>query len=221
MSVGTQIKTILFDLDGTLIDTEPAAAKALTECFALWNLKVDASDAQYVTGRTWEMAFQFLFQKYELPVPAPHAKREVLKRYREAVEANPIFVPGAAEAVRALAGTYRLGLVSGSFRAEIIWAIEKLGVRDLFEVVLGAEDYPRSKPSPDGYLKAMDLLGSSGAECLVFEDSDAGIRSGRDAGAFVTVIESTNHFGQATDLAHWRITDLRPVNPSWVRSLHL
>ncbi len=213
------IRAILFDLDGTLIDTERAAERALDECMRGWGLNPDPRDAEFITGRTWESAFQFLFSKYEIPIPGPQAKREILTRYRAAVESDPQWVPGAAEAVRALATEYRLALVSGSFRHEILWALEKLGVREHFEVVLGAEDYPRSKPAPDGFLKAMDLLGMMPSECLVFEDSQAGVKSGRDAGAFVAVIESTNHFAQDTSLAHWRIPDLRGVSPSWVRSL--
>src|SRR6185437_17162929 len=68
--LGSKIKAVIFDLDGTLIDTEPAAAKAITECFREWGIQIVAYDANFITGRTWEMAFGYLFKKYELPVPA-------------------------------------------------------------------------------------------------------------------------------------------------------
>jgi beta-phosphoglucomutase-like phosphatase (HAD superfamily) len=77
------IQAVIFDLDGTLIDTEPAAARAIVDYFQSWNIQVDSSDAAFITGRTWETAFQFLFKKYEMPVcscrPNVFRSREVPK----------------------------------------------------------------------------------------------------------------------------------------------
>jgi HAD superfamily hydrolase (TIGR01509 family) len=216
---GANIRTILFDLDGTLIDTEPAAAKAITECFAKWGTAVATEDASYITGRTWETAFQYLFKKYEIPVPAQRASLEMITRYRELVTNELFPVQGSAEAVKALAGKYPLGLVSGSYRSEILWALDRLGVRELFQVILGAEDYPRSKPSPDGYLKAIDLMNTKAEHTLVFEDSEPGIASAKTAGAFVVAITGTNHFRQNTANADVFIKDLSEVHPEWILSL--
>jgi HAD superfamily hydrolase (TIGR01509 family) len=128
-------------------------------------------------------------------------------------------VPGAAQAVRALAELYPLGLVSGSRREEILWALDQLGVRSCFRIVLGAEDYPHSKPAPDGYLSAMKTLGSTGPGTLVFEDSSAGIASARAAGAWVVALTCTNHFQQSSLQAHETIADLSGVDPAWVQAL--
>lgn len=213
------IDTILFDLDGTLIDTEPAAARAINECFSRWGIQISPDDAQFITGRTWASAFQFLFNKYRIPVAAEEASGLMMKTYREALEEKLHQVPGSADAVRALAGRYRLALVSGSGRKEILWALDRLSVREHFEVILGAEDYPRSKPEPDGYSKALKLLGAEASRGLVFEDSQAGIASARAAGLWVVAITTTNHFGQDTSAAHHHIPDLRSVDASWVADL--
>jgi HAD superfamily hydrolase (TIGR01509 family) len=215
----TNLKTVIFDLDGTLIDTEPSAAQAVSRCFKNWGIEVDPADASYVTGRTWESAFEFLFQKYKIPVSPAEASHRVLEAYRDALNDHLILVPGGAEAVRALSREFRLGLVSGSHRSEIFWALDKLGVRENFEVVYGAEDYPRSKPAPDGYLKAIQALEFKPAECVVFEDSSAGVQSALDAGAWVVAITATNHFNQNLALAHHHIPDLREVTPDWLRQI--
>lgn len=213
----TMIDTILFDLDGTLIDTEPSAARAIMGGFQDWGVSVTRDDAAFITGRTWAVAFDYLFAKYPPPVPRAEAERAMMERYRSELENHLIRVPGGADAVRALAPHFKLALVSGSGRAEILWALDKLGIRSLFRVILGAEDYPRSKPAPDGYLKALGMLGSEPGRTLIFEDSEAGIASAVAAGARVVAITSTNHFGHDTSGAHGFIPDLGGVDAEWVR----
>lgn len=213
------IQTVFFDMDGTLVDTELAAAKAVEECFAAWNHSVTEKDADFVTGRTWEKALEFLFSKYPPSIDPAKASEKILDVYREKIETDLIEVAGARECVVDLAREYPLALVSGSHRREIHSILDRLGLRDAFRVILGAEDYPASKPAPDGFKKALTLLGANPASTLVFEDSVAGIESGLAAGLRVCVITSTNHFGHATSRGHYFVPDLTGVNRAWVKAL--
>ena len=70
-----RIQTVIFDLDGTLIDTEATAAQSIRECFASWKIDLKNEDSSYVTGRTWESAFKYLFSKYSIPIPENDAKK--------------------------------------------------------------------------------------------------------------------------------------------------
>ncbi len=212
------IRHILFDLDGTLIDTEYTAAVTIQQCFKRWNIHVEMSDANYITGRKWEAAFEFLFKKYPLPVSEKTAEAMILTDYRAALDLELKTVPGSVECVRSLCGEFPLALVSGSHRAEILWALKKLGILDCFQVILGAEDYPMSKPAPDGYRKALGMMGAQAEHGLVFEDSNAGIASARAAGMRVVAIGSTNHFGQNVAGADHVVADLRAVDVSWIRA---
>lgn len=206
-------------MDGTLVDTELAAAKAVEECFLRWNYQISAQDVGFVSGRTWGKAFDYLFEKYPPPGERESATEEVLETYRAKIETDLIEVAGVRECIRDLAKEYPLALVSGSYRREILSILDRLGIRDCFQVVLGAEDYPASKPAPDGYLKAMEILGAEAATTLVFEDSTAGVASALSAGMQVCVITSTNHHDADTRGAHYFIPDLSGVNRAWVKAL--
>jgi HAD superfamily hydrolase (TIGR01509 family) len=213
------IETIFFDMDGTLVDTELAAAKAVQDCFATWNHSVTKQDADFVTGRTWEKALEFLFSKYPPPMDRAKATVQLLDAYRATIETELVEVEGARACVLDLAKEFPLALVSGSHRREILSILGRLGIRDCFKVVLGAEDYPASKPAPDGYNKALAMLGGKPETTLVFEDSVAGINSGLAAGLQVCVITSTNHFGHNTNHGHYFVADLKDVNRAWVKAL--
>jgi HAD superfamily hydrolase (TIGR01509 family) len=219
MSARPEIQAILFDLDGTIVDTELAAARVIRESFVDWGLQIDPKDAEYLTGRTWAAAFELMFKKYKIPVPRRKGEQMMLDRYAEALKEDLPVVKGSVAAVQALCETFPLALVSGSNRREILWALGSLGILKCFRFVLGAEDYPRSKPAPDGYVKAITTLSVEPRSTLIFEDSEPGVASGLAAGAKVVAITGTNHFKQNTDHAHHHIADLSQVNVAWVRKL--
>ena len=211
-----EIHAIIFDLDGTLVDTEPAAAVAMKECFARWQVAISHDDATYITGRTWASAFDYLFKKYRLPVSFEQASQEMMAAYRTALQTELLMVPGGAIAVANLAARWPLAVVSGSHRSEIFYALDRLDITGHFKFVLGAEDYTHGKPDPEGFLKAIGILRVKPENVLIFEDSHAGISAARAAGAWVVAISSTNHFNQDTRAAHDHVPDLTIVNVEWV-----
>lgn len=213
------ITTILFDLDGTLIDSEPLAFQAILDCAKDWGVSIKREDAAFVAGKKWELAFDHIYSRYQLPVSKEVASERIVGRYIELVRSGKLgLVPGGADCVRSLAaGGFRLALVSGSHHADVVWALETLQIKQHFEVIYGAEDYARSKPAPDGYEKAMRTMGVTPGETLVFEDSLAGIHSARAAGCRVVAITSTNHFGHDQSEADERVTDLTGVGAAWVK----
>ncbi len=213
------IKYVIFDLDGTIVDTELTAARVVQQVFFEWKIELDPNDATFITGRKWESAFEFLFRKYPIPIEYEDAKNLCMDRYRQALQEHLPIVPGSVDAIKQLAKHFPLALVSGSGRQEILWALTKLQVQTYFQIILGAEDYQRSKPHPDGYQKAMKLLQADPQSCLVFEDSNAGITSALDAGMWVVAITSTNHFQQKLAGAHFEIHDLSGITEKWIEQL--
>jgi HAD superfamily hydrolase (TIGR01509 family) len=212
------IRTLIFDLDGTIVDTEPTAARVIREVFSHWNLSLHPDDADYICGRKWEVVFDFLYSKYQIPVPKTLAAEKVMEGYRSALAVELPVVPGSVNAIRELSQTFPIGIVSGSHRREIEWAINQLGIASCFRFILGAEDYPKSKPAPDGYHKALEIMKEKAENTLVFEDSWAGIEAARKAGMWVVGVEAANHLGHDQSAAHQRISDFRDINANWVNS---
>jgi HAD superfamily hydrolase (TIGR01549 family) len=217
-----RIETVLFDLDGTIIHSEAVAARALLGVFERHGIRLDPRAADTVIGRTWESAFEILARTVPLTVDPRRLLDETIQEYRIRLRTEVVEVPGASEAVRLLSGSFRIGLVSGSYRAEIETALQQLGIRQHFEVVLGAEDYGASKPSPEGYELALRKLGSGPGGAVVFEDSEAGIESGLAAGATVVAVRQCRSLPEHSpwhSRVHAAIDDWKSVTPQWVQAL--
>ena len=110
--------------------------------------------------------------------------RQLVARYRAALP----LIAGAVEAVVALADGFTLGLASSSSRALIDAVLEAAGLADAFTATVSSEEVARGKPSPDVYLRALEMLGIAPSEAVAVEDSGAGIRAAAAAGMRVVAI---------------------------------
>lgn len=207
-------RAILFDMDGTLIDTERTAGQVLRDALARFKITPTQEESEAITGRKWEYGIEVLFKSYgpafrAAQVTPEMLTRQVVEAHRRHLESLPSLplIPGSPEAVQALCKQLPIALVSGSQRGEIQWAMSRAGIFDCFRFVMGAEDYRRSKPAPDGYLAALGQLGVKPEEALIFEDSEAGIASGLAAGATVVAVTYAGHAGKFAPRAHARIQD--------------
>jgi HAD superfamily hydrolase (TIGR01509 family) len=91
-------------------------------------------------------------------------------------------VPEVLEHINAQFGRIPFAVVSGSNRESIVKSLTTVGLLDRFEVIVGHEDYTRSKPAPDAFLIAAERLGVAPRDCLVFEDTEMGIAGATAAG---------------------------------------
>ena len=214
-----KLQAVLFDMDGTIIDSEKVAFLSIMDCYLEWGIRLQEADAATVAGKKWEVAFALLSAKYPLKVPAAEVSRKIIQRYREKMQTDLQVIPGAVEAIKFFHARMPLALVSGSHRAEIHSFLDRIGVLSCFQVIQGAEDYPRSKPAPDGYLQALQLLPAKAEHALVFEDSAPGIASAKAAGIRVVAISAANHFSHNLQQADWHMQNFTSVNEAWLSEL--
>jgi sugar-phosphatase len=177
------VRAALFDLDGTLVDSEihtDTAIRVVAERHGVAGFALPHTETR---GRTWEHIAGVMRKGAPLNLDAVALAHELLA-YWSGIAADVTPVPGAPEAVREAATHVGLAVVSSSPRAVIDSFLGKLGVADcvLPRARIGGDDVRASKPDPDGFLKGAAALGVAPADCLVFEDSRAGLEAARAAG---------------------------------------
>lgn len=177
------VRAVLFDLDGTLVDSEvhtDTAIRVIGERHGVADFALPHTETR---GRTWGHIASVLKARAGFAADAAALADELLVYWSE-IAADITPVPGAPEALREAARSLKLGVVSSSPRAVIDRFLARLGVDDCIDrgARIGGDDVRASKPDPDGYLKGARALGATPAESLVFEDSQAGLLAAKAAG---------------------------------------
>jgi HAD superfamily hydrolase (TIGR01509 family) len=198
---------LLFDFNGVLVDDEPLHLELLLRVLAEEGVVLGREEAwPRFLGRGDRDCFGEALLAAGQEAPAHRLARLVARKasyYQEAVRRHGyVFFPGALELVReAAAGGLVQGVVSGALREEIEGALRQAGARELFQVVVSAEDVEEGKPSPEGYRLALQLLNAAPPpadrlihphETLAVEDTLPGIAAGRAAG-LVTLAIAHSH----------------------------
>ena len=206
------IKAIIFDLDGTLVDTELLWANAISAYLADRQCRcAPRTILHMVFGRSWTDIYLTLVNRFpelsEIPIDT---MADQLRGYYLYLRQNSknVIIESSVELLKELARDYPLAIVSGSPRDDVCEAVELIGVEGLIKHILGAEDYSPGKPSPAGFLAGAQKLGVEPSECLVFEDSQAGVKAAKAAGMFCVALSRQSAIPQDLSAADLVLDDL-------------
>jgi HAD superfamily hydrolase (TIGR01509 family) len=183
------ISATLFDMDGTLVDSETLTEPAIVALCCELGVDDVGLDCSLFFGVAWREIERALLDKH----PQMAGKADIATRLHEIYhqmmrdEAPPL-IRMSRESVIAANQLMPTAIVSSSGRESIELTIRRMDIGDNIDYYAGAEDYAASKPAPDGYLKAAEMLQIEARECLVFEDSIPGMQSAKNAGMQVVAI---------------------------------
>jgi HAD superfamily hydrolase (TIGR01509 family) len=187
------ITTVIFDMDGVLIDSEQVwddVREALArERGGRWHERAQR-DMMGMSSPEWS---RYMHERIGLPEPPDEINRIVVERMVERYAAGPPWLPGAIDAVRRVAAQFVLGLASSSNRELIDLVLEAGGIAGCFRATASSEEVAAGKPAPDVYVEVARRLGVDPRECVAVEDSHNGIRSAKAAGMRCVAIPNA-HF---------------------------
>ncbi|MDR2969817.1 MAG: HAD family phosphatase [Tannerellaceae bacterium] len=191
-------KIALFDFDGVIVDTEPVYDVYWNEAVERYGLDIP-DFADLIKGTTMEHIMQEWFSVY------PEEFQQRVRREAEAFERiMPMpLMPGSFEFLKLIRSEgVVVGLVTSSAQWKIERAFEMYEMKELFDTVVTADRITAGKPAPMCYLLAASDLGVSPGQCLVFEDSFAGIAAGNAAGMRVIGLSTSNPAETLKDRVH-------------------
>jgi beta-phosphoglucomutase-like phosphatase (HAD superfamily) len=185
---GCLVQAVVFDLDGVIVDSEPAWERVRRQVVAE-NGGSWLPDAQRrLMGMSTAEWSRYLSEDLGVRMPPDEVAAEVIDRMSAGYRDGVPLMPGAVEAVREMAGNWPLGLASSSPPLLIDAALQGAGLAGLFAATVSTEQVARGKPAPDVYLAVLDQLGFLAQRCAAVEDSTNGLRSAAAAGLHVIAV---------------------------------
>jgi HAD superfamily hydrolase (TIGR01509 family) len=202
-------KYILFDNDGVLVETEPlyfeASKKALKEFFDV-NIQFDDYMKIMTDGNgVWVAAPKATIEE----IIIARNQRDIY--YQEYLKKEDIAIDNVHDVLNELSKKYKMGIVTTSRRVDFELIHNNRGITDFMDFVLCVEDYPKSKPHPDPYLKGLEMFNANNDEAIVIEDSERGLISANRANIDCVIVE--NQFTKTQDFstAKYKIEKLEDI----------
>jgi beta-phosphoglucomutase len=204
------IRAVFFDLDGTLVETEPLHFAAFNEVLREDRIEIGFDDyTARLIGLNDRDCFVTVLRENRKDASDDHVAELIARKtavYQAIIAERDVLYPGAEKFVRECAQRFPLMIVTGTLHVEAETILRRAGFRDLFLDIIAADDVEGGKPKADGFIAALGRIGYLlrqrdpvlADECLVVEDTPAGIEAGKRAGMKVLAL---CHTTPASDLA--------------------
>ena len=199
------LQTVIFDMDGVIVDTEPVHNYAYYQHFKELGIEVSAEMYASFTGNSTKNVFQKIKDHFGVAedIPTLVEKKRSLFNNAFDTKADLFLLEGVEELIKQLhQNGIQLILASSSSKVTINRVFNRFSLHTYFSYIVSGEDFPQSKPNPDIFLEAVRLSKSNKENCIVIEDSTNGIKAAHAAGVFCVGYRSVNSKKQDYSLAN-------------------
>lgn len=173
---------LIFDMDGTVIDTMPSHKKAWDKVGETLGYPIDGQMLYELGGAPVSEIAKVMMQKAAMPMSLFDEVVRLKRQYGiELIMQHSSLLP-AFEVVKHFSGQKPLALGTGSHQAVADLLLTKFDLYSYFNAIVTADDVVKHKPAPDTFLRCAELLQVTPQRCVVFEDADLGVQAGLAAG---------------------------------------
>ncbi len=214
------IKAAIFDLDGTLLDSEILWVAATEAYLNDRGHLMGYEDAlALVYGRSWTNIYEDIIARFPEIDESMEEMEESLRVYIQQLQnGHDMLIEGSVMLLKRLARDMPVCIVSGAPRTDVEMGIGLMNVQNDLKFIISSEDYDIGKPDPTCFLMAAARLNVSPKECVVFEDSTAGIQAAKAAGMRAVALVREGLPDQdvsaadqiVDDLAYFDVSSLNP-----------
>lgn len=217
-----ELNTVIFDMDGLLIDSEPLWNQAASELFSNFGVKLSPDDYKKTTGLRTKEFLNFWLTHFKIPInETGNAESRIVNRVIELVKQKGVPLPGVPYIFNFFKEqNFKIGLATSSPPALIEVVVDILGIQASLSAISSANDLALGKPHPEVYLNCARELAVLPSQCICFEDSYNGMIAAKAAGMKCIVVPSyTDIHRQAWAAADLKISTLNNFNQLLLKSL--
>lgn len=216
------IKTVIFDMDGVIVDTEPVHKYAYFKHFE--ELGIDVTEELYATftGNSTRNVFQKLKDKFQLQEEVENLILRKRSLFNDAFDTKPDLelISGVYDLIVDLhRNDVELILASSASKGTIERVFNRFKLNEFFSHKVSGEDFPKSKPDPTIFIHAASLSKNPKDECIVIEDSTNGVKAAVGAGIYCLGYNSENSKLQNLDGASILVNDFNEINAHFIKKL--
>lgn len=217
------IKAVVYDVDGTLINSEPLHVSAWDNALKQYGSSLGALPESFrvsMAGRKPIAIATNMVSGLQLSVTGDELLATKAGMLMQAVRGGVEQIPGAVSSVRRFYDTgLPLGIGAALDRGYVDLVLNQLEIADLFAAIVTGDQITKGKPDPETYATVVQRLGLKPSDCVVFEDAKSGIASAKNAGCYCIAIESDEAVKQDTSQADLVVKSWDSVTTATLKKL--